>query len=92
MSQKSSRVFILVCKLFRASLLCNNVVVVVDVQSSFDKDLRDGCFSREGWHKNASSEGRLGYKLMVQTGDLNDAIDKQRVCYCYINNVYVIVI
>ena len=50
-----------------------------DKQNAFDRDRRYGYFHRDGWNRNVTSDGLLGYKLLIQTGDLNDPIDKHRV-------------
>ena len=35
---------------------------------------------KDTWYENATEDGILGYKLMVQTGDVNDKpIDRNRV-------------
>jgi len=49
------------------------------IQEAFDQDVKNGCISRDGWNVNATVEGRLGYKLIVQTGEPDNPIDKRRV-------------
>ncbi|KAK4312674.1 hypothetical protein Pmani_015924 [Petrolisthes manimaculis] len=45
------------------------------LQAAFDRDWRDGCFTQDKWHTNASDEGVLAYKLLVQTGHVDNPID-----------------
>ncbi|XP_074642065.1 protein patched homolog 1-like [Tubulanus polymorphus] len=52
---------------------------VAGLQHSFDKDVARGCIVKDRWYSNASDEGVLGYKLMLQTGDLNNPTDKNNV-------------
>lgn len=46
------------------------------LQTAFDKDYSDGCITQERWFKNASDEAILAYKLLVQTGYVDNPIDK----------------
>ena len=50
-----------------------------DLQTRFDVDLANGNVDTNGWTNNASVETILAYKLIVQTGDTNQPIDKSRV-------------
>ena len=50
-----------------------------DMQAAFDDDWKKGHLSRNGWYKNASDDGIIGYMLMVQTGDSDKPIDKDGV-------------
>ncbi|XP_063841882.1 protein patched-like [Scylla paramamosain] len=52
---------------------------LIGLQAAFDRDWRDGCITQETWHKNASEEGVLGYKLLVQTGHVDNPIDTSLV-------------
>lgn len=52
---------------------------LLDLQDAFDKEVASGCITQEYWCKNASDEGILGYKLMVQTGHVDNPIDKSLV-------------
>lgn len=52
---------------------------LLDIQQSFDRDIADGCIVADGYLPNATSSGRLGYKLIVQTGSIDEPIDKKRV-------------
>ncbi|XP_034941243.1 protein patched [Chelonus insularis] len=47
-----------------------------DLQAAFDRDYKNGCINQEGWYKNASDEAILAYKLLVQTGHVDNPIDK----------------
>ncbi|XP_034192585.2 protein patched isoform X5 [Osmia lignaria lignaria] len=49
------------------------------LQSAFDKDYNSGCITQERWYKNASDEAILAYKLLVQTGHVDNPIDKSLV-------------
>ncbi|XP_020282533.1 protein patched isoform X4 [Pseudomyrmex gracilis] len=46
------------------------------LQTAFDKDYKNGCITQERWYKNASDEAILAYKLLVQTGHVDNPIDK----------------
>jgi len=46
------------------------------LQTAFDKDYSTGCITQERWYKNASDEAILAYKLLVQTGYVDNPIDK----------------
>ncbi|XP_043528023.1 protein patched-like [Frieseomelitta varia] len=49
------------------------------LQNAFDKDYSNGCITQERWYKNASDEAILAYKLLVQTGHVDNPIDKSLV-------------
>ncbi|XP_076637919.1 protein patched isoform X2 [Colletes latitarsis] len=49
------------------------------LQIAFDKDYGNGCITQERWYKNASDEAILAYKLLVQTGHVDNPIDKSLV-------------
>ncbi|XP_065204858.1 protein patched-like [Planococcus citri] len=49
---------------------------LLGIQKAFDRDWANGSINQEGWLNNATDEGILGYKLLVQTGDLENPIDK----------------
>ncbi|XP_077500202.1 protein patched isoform X2 [Amblyomma americanum] len=53
--------------------------VVPGLQKAFDRDWKHGCITREQWFPNASDEGVLAYKLLVQTGRPDNPIDKKLV-------------
>lgn len=46
------------------------------LQAAFDRDWQDGRITAERWFTNASDEGVLAYKLLVQTGRVDHPIDK----------------
>lgn len=46
------------------------------LQKAFDRDWANGCITQEGWHNNATDEGIVAYKLLVQTGYIENPIDK----------------
>ncbi|XP_025990235.1 protein patched [Solenopsis invicta] len=46
------------------------------LQTAFDKDYHSGCITQERWFQNASDEAILAYKLLVQTGHVDNPIDK----------------
>lgn len=52
---------------------------LIDLQDAFDKDYANGCISNEYWFKNASDEGKLAFKLLVQTGHVDNPIDKSLI-------------
>ncbi|XP_076289551.1 protein patched isoform X3 [Lasioglossum baleicum] len=49
------------------------------LQGAFDRDYNNGCITQERWYKNASDEAILAYKLLVQTGHVDNPIDKSLV-------------
>ncbi|XP_076462162.1 protein patched homolog 1-like [Babylonia areolata] len=51
------------------------------LQDAFDRDVRGGAIGAKGWEPegNASDEGILAYKLLLQTGDVDDPLDYRRV-------------
>ncbi|XP_071877009.1 protein patched isoform X1 [Bombus fervidus] len=49
------------------------------LQNAFDRDYNNGCITQERWYKNASDEAILAYKLLVQTGHVDNPIDKSLV-------------
>ncbi|XP_071572097.1 protein patched [Temnothorax nylanderi] len=46
------------------------------LQTAFDKEYDNGCITQERWFPNASDEAILAYKLLVQTGYVDNPIDK----------------
>ncbi len=49
---------------------------LVRLQDIFDDHLSEGRYKEEdGWHSNATAEGILAYKLMVQTGHVDYPVD-----------------
>lgn len=51
----------------------------VGLQKAFDKDWERKCITQEGWESCATENGILGYKLLVQTGNNDNPIDKSLV-------------
>ncbi|KAH8394853.1 hypothetical protein KR222_008056 [Zaprionus bogoriensis] len=47
-----------------------------NLQAIFDEEMRDGRLTKEGWYGNASSDAILAYKLIVQTGHVDNPVDK----------------
>ena len=62
-----------------------HVLFSPDLQHAFDVEWRLGYlpsgehYNMEAWNPNASENAIFGYKLMVQTGDLDEPIDFNRV-------------
>ncbi|XP_061399904.1 protein patched [Musca vetustissima] len=50
-----------------------------NLQKIFDREFKDGCINQEGWHPNATSDAILAYKLLVQTGHVDNPVDKALV-------------
>ena len=68
----------------------NNLLyfIISDLQKAFDKDNITGCFHKPsvngtyhstGWYNNASDDGILAYKLIVQTGNVDNPVDKTQL-------------
>jgi len=55
------------------------VLLTAGVQESFDRDVQAGHITRNGWNNSASAMGRLGYKLILQTGEVDRPINMSRV-------------
>ncbi|UYV80467.1 PTCH1 [Cordylochernes scorpioides] len=54
---------------------------LLDLQAAFDKDWANGCITQERWYQNASDEGIFAFKLLVQTGRVDNPIDKSLVTH-----------
>ncbi|PNF15071.1 hypothetical protein B7P43_G16542 [Cryptotermes secundus] len=52
---------------------------LIGLQKAFDRDWSQGSIKQERWFSNASDEGILAYKLLVQTGHVDNPIDKSLV-------------
>lgn len=52
---------------------------LINLQSAFDRDIKQGKISQERWFRNASADAILAYKLLVQTGYVDNPIDKSLV-------------
>lgn len=50
-----------------------------DLQRSFDAEYAEGRVTQQDWRPNASDSAILAYKLLIQTGDVDNPIDKSRV-------------
>ena len=50
------------------------------LQHSFDSDVAAGSITVDSWKHNASDEGILAYKLLTQTGDVDNPFDRSKVC------------
>lgn len=57
------------------------------LQEAFDRDWKLGCIRREKWFANASEDGILAYKLLVQTGRVDNPVDKSLVCLSMVRNL-----
>ncbi|KAI5693269.1 hypothetical protein M8J75_012496 [Diaphorina citri] len=52
---------------------------LLGLQESFDKDYAAGCITQERWFPNASESSILAYKLLVQTGRVDNPVDKSLI-------------
>ncbi|KAF2349112.1 Sterol-sensing domain, partial [Trinorchestia longiramus] len=52
---------------------------LLGLQKAFDKDWERGCITADRWHSNASDDGVMGYKLLVQTGHVDHPVDRSLV-------------
>lgn len=52
---------------------------LIGLQKAFDRDWSRGSITHERWFPNASDEGILAYKLLVQTGHVDNPIDKSLI-------------
>ncbi|XP_055853785.1 protein patched [Episyrphus balteatus] len=50
-----------------------------NLQDTFDRERREGRINQERWFSNASGDAILAYKLLVQTGYVDNPIDKTLV-------------
>lgn len=46
------------------------------LQNAFDVEWNRGYIKQEGWNQSASNDAILAYKLMVQTGRVDNPVDK----------------
>ena len=58
------------------------------LQKAFDRDWSRGSITQERWFPNASDEGILAYKLLVQTGHVDNPIDKSLITQVNVIRVY----
>ncbi|XP_059471270.1 protein patched [Neocloeon triangulifer] len=49
---------------------------LIDLQNAFERDWHENRITTERWFSNASDQGILAYKLLVQTGRVEHPIDK----------------
>ncbi|RWS27495.1 putative hedgehog receptor patched-like protein, partial [Leptotrombidium deliense] len=52
---------------------------LTSLQAAFDSEWANGCITQEHWFPNASADGILAYKLLVQTGRVDTPLDKRQV-------------
>ncbi|XP_054738607.1 protein patched [Anastrepha obliqua] len=52
---------------------------LLNLQRIFDREFSEGRLTREGWLSNATSDAILAYKLLVQTGFVDNPVDKSLV-------------
>ncbi|RZF41387.1 hypothetical protein LSTR_LSTR000101 [Laodelphax striatellus] len=52
---------------------------LIGLQKAFDRDYSRGSITRERWYPNASMEGILAYKLLVQTGHVDNPVDRSLI-------------
>lgn len=52
---------------------------LINLQNAFDRDYKTGKIIPERWFPNASTDAILAYKLLVQTGHVDNPIDKTLV-------------
>ncbi|XP_018902504.1 protein patched isoform X2 [Bemisia tabaci] len=52
---------------------------LLDLQAAFEDDWKNGCINQEKWFSNATEKGVLAYRLLVQTGHVDNPVDKSLV-------------
>ncbi|XP_064605910.1 protein patched homolog 1-like [Liolophura sinensis] len=52
---------------------------LLDIQEHFDADFKAGTITKDEWYGNASDEGILAYKLLLQTGDTDNPVNAEQV-------------
>lgn len=52
---------------------------LIELQKAFNRDYKEGRITQERWYSNASDDAILAYKLLVQTGHVDNPIDKSLV-------------
>jgi len=60
------------------------VFSIAGIQESYDQDVKSGHITQSGWNSSASAMGRLGYKLTLQTGEIDNPVDMGRVSDKYL--------
>lgn len=54
---------------------------LLNLQKSFDRDYQAGSISMEKWYDNATTDGILAFKLLAQTGHVDNPIDKSLISH-----------
>lgn len=54
---------------------------LLELQQAFDRDYASGSISKERWYGNASVDGILAFKLLAQTGHVDNPIDKSLISH-----------
>jgi patched 1 len=54
---------------------------LLTLQAAFDRDYASGAISKERWYANASVDGVLAFKLLAQTGHVDNPIDKSLITH-----------
>lgn len=54
---------------------------LLSLQKAFDRDYASGAISKERWYGNASVDGILAFKLLAQTGHVDNPIDKSLITH-----------
>lgn len=54
---------------------------LITLQRAFDRDYESGAISKERWYGNASIDGILAFKLLAQTGHVDNPIDKSLITH-----------
>lgn len=54
---------------------------LLTLQKAFDRDYASGAISKERWYGNASVDGILAFKLLAQTGHVDNPIDKSLITH-----------
>lgn len=52
---------------------------LLELQENFDQERNRSVISKEGWNDEASDAAKLAYKLLAQTGKIDNPIDKELV-------------
>lgn len=54
---------------------------LLSLQKAFDRDYASGAISKERWYGNASVDAILAFKLLAQTGHVDNPIDKSLITH-----------
>ncbi|NP_001310737.1 protein patched-like [Parasteatoda tepidariorum] len=52
---------------------------LIGLQKAFDEEWKKGCITQENWCSNATDDSIMAYKLLVQTGRIDNPVDKSLV-------------